>query len=70
MNSDAIRELLNRRPFEPFEVQMSGGEVYEVRHPKVVALGRTRMAIMDPDTDRMAVCALLHVTSIRTLQAS
>jgi hypothetical protein len=70
MNSDVIRGLLNRRPFEPFEVQMSGGEVYEVRHPEVAALGKARMAIIDPDSDRMAVCALLHVTSIRTLQAT
>jgi hypothetical protein len=27
MNAEAIRELLRRRPFEPFDVHMSNGEV-------------------------------------------
>ena len=28
MNADTIREWLNRRPFEPFELRLSNGEAY------------------------------------------
>jgi hypothetical protein len=34
MNAEAIREMLGRRPFEPFEVIMSGGERHLVKHPE------------------------------------
>ena len=68
MNAEVVRELLQRRPFEPLVIRLSGGETYEVRHPENVALGKARIVIVDPETDRMAVCSLLHVTSIQTLQ--
>jgi len=68
MNAEVVRELLQRRPFEPLVIRLSGGETYEVRHPENVALGKARIVVVDPETDRMAVCSLLHVTSIQTLQ--
>ena len=68
MNSETIREWLNRRPFEPFELRLSNGEAYHVRHPEVVALGMNRMAIVDPETDRFVHVALIHVNSIESLQ--
>lgn len=42
MNREAIREWLNRRPFEPFVLRLSNGEVHEVRHTENLALGKTR----------------------------
>jgi hypothetical protein len=70
MNSDVIRQLVGRRPFEPFTMHLSGGEVYEVRHPETVAIGKQRVVVVDPDSDQMAICALLHVTSVETLQGA
>jgi hypothetical protein len=70
MNADAIREWLNRRPFEPFEIRLSNGERYEVRHPELVALGKNRIAISDPEADRFVHVALIHVNSIQPLQAA
>jgi hypothetical protein len=70
MNSDVIRQLVNRRPFEPFTLHLSGGELYEVRHPETVAVGKQRLVVVDPDSDRMAICSLLHVTSVETLQSA
>jgi hypothetical protein len=64
MNSEAIRELLNRRPFEPFEVRLTNGDVHVVKHPECVAISKARVVIVDPDTDRIAICALLHVASL------
>ena len=70
MNADTIREWLNRRPFEPFELRLSNGEAYQVRHPEVVALGKNRIAIADPETDHFTHVALIHVNSISALQAA
>lgn len=70
MNVETIREWLNRRPFEPFELRLSDGETYQVRHPENMALGKNRIAIADPETDRIAHVALIHVNSIQALQAA
>ncbi|MFM7135721.1 MAG: hypothetical protein ACKO1M_01445 [Planctomycetota bacterium] len=68
MNADAIREMLQREPFQPFVIHLSSGESHEVRHPECLAIGKGRIAITDPDADRVAICSLMHVTSIEFLQ--
>src|SRR5437868_9799107 len=60
MNADAIRELVRREPFEPFEVNMTNGEVYPVRHPEQVFLAGSRMLIYYPETDRLIWCSPAH----------
>jgi hypothetical protein len=70
MNADTIREWLHRRPFEPLELRLSNGEAYSIRQPEVVALGKNRLAIVDPETDRFVHVALIHVNSIEALQAT
>jgi hypothetical protein len=68
MNYEYFQELLNRRPFEPFAVHLSSGEVYAVRYPGCAILTRTRMGIADPDADKIVVFSLLHVTSVEMAQ--
>jgi hypothetical protein len=68
MRPEAIRELLDRRPFEPFEVRMSSGDTHEVRHPEFVILMPSRLVIADPGADRLAICSLLHIAEVRTAQ--
>jgi len=70
MDRQAMLALLNRRPFEPFSVHMSNGESFEVRHPEVAALGKSRLVIVDPETDRMDIIGLLHVASVHSAQAA
>jgi hypothetical protein len=70
MNAETIREWLDRRPFEPFELRLSNGEKYRVRHPEVVAVGRNRIAVVDPETDRFVHVALVHINSIESLQTA
>jgi hypothetical protein len=70
MNADVIRQLATRRPFEPFTLRLSGGETYQVRHPETIAIGKQRLVVVDPESDQMAICSLLHVTSVETLQQS
>jgi hypothetical protein len=70
MNANAIREWLRREPFEPFQLRLSNGEVYEVRHPELVALARTQLALADPAADRIQFIALMRVNSIGALQTA
>jgi hypothetical protein len=68
MNADTIRELLQRRPFEPFEVLMSSDEVHQVKHPEFVVLLTSRLVVTDPVSDRVAILSLIHITEVRMLQ--
>jgi hypothetical protein len=70
MNAETIREWLNRRPFEPFELRLSNGEVYRVRHPEVVAIGRDRIAVYSLEVNRFAHVSLIHINSIEALQTA
>ena len=70
MNSAAIQELLQKRPFEPFEVRLSNGEVHQVRHPECVWLAGTRLFVYYPENDRVTICSLIHLNSVHILQAA
>jgi hypothetical protein len=70
MNYDYFHQLLNARPFEPFAVHLSRGEVHPVRYPGCAVLTRTRLVITDPDADSIVVCSLLHVASVEMLQTA
>ena len=43
MNSEALRRFIDKRPFEPFEVELSSGQVYRVSHPEVLLLIARKM---------------------------
>lgn len=70
MNADTIKEHLRRKPFEPFVIRMSNGEVHEIRHPECALVMKTRVIIGYRDDDRSVTCSLVHINSIETLQAS
>jgi hypothetical protein len=70
MNAEAVREWVRRQPFEPFEIRLSNGEIYQVRHPELVAVLKSKIAIGDPETERFAHVALIHVNSIQALQTA
>ena len=69
MNAEAIRELLARRPFEPFEVRLTNGDVHLVKHPECVAISKSRVVIVDLDTDKIAICTLLHIASLTMIHS-
>ena len=50
MTVQDFRDLLSAAPFEPFRVVTSAGESYEVRHPEMAFLTRTKIIIgLDAD---------------------
>jgi hypothetical protein len=64
---ETLDELLHRRPFKPFELCMSNGNSYIVRHPEFAQLMKTKIVIGMPETGKAAICFLLHVSDIRFL---
>lgn len=70
MTPEAIQELLKRQPFEPFEVHLSNGTVHEVRHPEFAMLSPSRLVILDPVADRLAIVSLFQVAELRVPEPS
>jgi hypothetical protein len=70
MNSEALRSFIDKRLFEPFEVQLSSGQNYRVAHPETVMLLKNTLVIGDSQTDAAIWCALVHITAIRREQES
>lgn len=68
MNAETVRELLQRRPFQPFVIRMSNGDVFEVKHPELALLLKTRVIIGDPENDRSWICSLININAIETPQ--
>jgi hypothetical protein len=62
-----IRNLVQRKPFTPFRVVTSDGTVYEVRHPELVMIGLSSVAIGYPSEqdplsyERMDIVSLRHI---------
>lgn len=72
MTVQTFRELLTRRPFQPFQLVMSSGQTYEVRHPEVALLTRTSILVGVDESDdgipaEFKICSLLHVTAVEPL---
>ena len=68
MSAEAILECLRKQPFLPFEVHMSNGDVHQVRHPELAIVLKSNLIIGFPETDRFAICSLLHIVSIQPMQ--
>ena len=69
MRPSKIIEQLQRKPFKPFEVNLSDGSSYEVRHPEMALVTRATIAIaVDPANgdvpEDMVLCDPLHVTKL------
>ncbi len=75
MTLQDFKGLLEAKPFDPFRIVMSSGESYEVRHPEMAKLMRTKLVVyLDPDEDGIAdqlrMCSLLHITAVEPLSAA
>ncbi len=72
MTVQTFREILAKRPFEPFRLVMSSGQSYEVRHPEMAWLTRTDILVGIDETNEgvpaeFRICSLLHVATIEPL---
>lgn len=65
MALDTIQELLARRPFEPFRIVTSSGQMYEIRHPELAWPIRNGVYVglggKGKLPERAAFVSLLHI---------
>jgi len=75
MTIQDFQRLLKARPFQPFRVVTSSGQSYEVRHPEVAFLTRTKLVLgIDPDDEGTAedwtMVSLLHAVAIEPVHGA
>lgn len=75
MSATVLKDMLARRPFEPFRIRLSSGDTYEVRHPEMALLLRHGLYVALPDEqgelpDRAVWCSLLHVTAVEPISSN
>lgn len=66
MTADNIRNLLERDPFIPFRLVMTGGGHYDIENPALVMVLKSEVFIAFPDGERWAHVPFLHIASIET----
>ena len=75
MTAETFKEILARRPFEPFRVVMSSGESYIVMHPEMALVSARALVLAIPDPshpegERFAFCSYLHIAHVEVLRPS
>ena len=76
MHPDQFVKFLQQRPFQPFRITLSNGVTYDVRHPELVMVGRSYIAIgvlppsgTGPLIERLVTVSLIHVVQVEPLEA-
>ena len=72
-----VAEWLQRKPFEPFRIHVTGGMQYDVTHPEFVLVSPSRVMILVPWQDQPTMpyfdrtdsVALVHIVRLEKLQA-
>jgi hypothetical protein len=71
-----VIQALQKRPFEPFRLEVSDGTTYEVRHPELVMVGLGALIIGVPAAgapkpiyERVETVSLGHVVKLIPLAA-
>ena len=74
MRPEDILEILRSAPFEPFRVYLTDGAVYEIRHPDMAIVQRSKVTVAvsgpagpDGPAERTVNCALIHITRTELL---
>ncbi len=74
MRAEDLLEFTRRRPFMPYRIHVTGGQNYEIRHPDLVIVLRSRIEVgVGGDggvPDHVDHVALLHVVRIEELESA
>ena len=74
MTAEALRDWMQRRPFQPFRIAMSSGDAYDIRHPEMAFLTRAEIIIGLGERggipSRHRTVSLLHVTAAEPIDSS
>jgi hypothetical protein len=67
MNSEGLKKLLDVRPFEPREVELSSGQVFTIKHPENVLVTKNTLVVTEPENDIVQWTSLIHVVAVRRI---
>jgi hypothetical protein len=67
MTVKELRKVLDRDPFEPLRVRLRSGDAYEVRHPDLAVVMRSRLFVAFPNSDRWTRIPFLHINAVESL---
>lgn len=77
MRPEDLLELVRARPFEPFRLYLSDGAMFEIQHPDMAIVQRTKITVGVPrpegssgPADRTVNCALIHITRTELLNGA
>ena len=70
MTTDALRKILELRPFHPFTFHLADGSQVLVDHPEAIASRGGRMAIVFTAAENFEFIDLLLVTKVSTKNGS
>jgi hypothetical protein len=77
MSQQDLLEMLRHRPFQAFRIHVSDGTAYEIRHPEMMVVGRSKALVIFPPEgiplpaiDRYEAVALLHITRLEPVEIS
>ena len=72
MRTNEIETQLRQRPFVPFRLRMSDGKAYDVRHPEMLMVSRTiiALAIHRPrarQPEAIVLCDPVHIIRLEPM---
>ncbi len=69
--------MLRATPFEPFRIHLSDGAFFDVRHPDMAIVQRSKVIVAVPGpagpdgpAERTVNCALVHITRTESLNGT
>ena len=62
MDLQGIRDALYKAPFKPFTISLADGRSFFVPHPELVAVGKRRIIVFQPDDSWSEIEPLLIVS--------
>ena len=68
MRPDELVALLKKEPFEPFRIHLTNGQSHDIRHPEIMAVGRSIAWVHTPAknvatavAERRVFVSLIHI---------
>ena len=77
MTMQRIVNYVSAEPFRPFRIKMNSGDTFDIRHPEMIAVGRTTAHVFtwmseeaDDSKEREREISIMLIESIEPLKAS
>jgi len=76
MIAEELYELLHQQPFMPVRLHLTGGTIYEIRHPEMAIVAQSMITIGLPPKNGSGIasgvihCSLGHIVRVEPIEAT